>query len=65
MLGVIPGKESLAKGSGVLYAAESLRIIRAVFEDFKLSFRIGIVITRMGPTLCANNDETPTPVKLL
>jgi len=51
MLGVIPGKESLAKGSGVLYTAESLRKIRAVFEGFKLSFRIGIVITRMGPTV--------------
>jgi len=51
MLGVIPTEEGLAKSPGVLQAAEPLREIRAVFEGFKLSFRIGVVITRMGPTV--------------
>ena len=44
MLRVVPAKEWLAKGSGILQAAEPLREVGAVLEGFELCFGIRIII---------------------
>ena len=45
MLFVIPAKKLLAKGSGILEAAEPAGKLRAVLECFKMGLRVRVIIT--------------------
>ena len=49
MLGIVPVEETLAEEPGVLGTAEPLGKLRPVFQGFEMGFRIGVVITDMGP----------------
>ena len=51
MLFVIPVKERLTKGPGILYRAESLRKPGAVLQCLELGFGVRIVIADMGSAM--------------
>ena len=46
---VVPGKEVLAMGAGILDAAETLGEVGTIFERFELSLGVRIVIGDVGP----------------
>ena len=47
MLCVIPGKEGLTKGSGILNGAEPFVELWAVLERFELGFRVRVVVAHV------------------
>ena len=51
VLFVVPGEESMAKGSGILYRAEPLWELGAVLQGLELGFRVRVVIAHVGSTV--------------
>ena len=54
---VVPVKELLAEGAGILQAAEAVREIRTVLERAELAFRIRVVIGNIGAAMCFSNSK--------
>jgi len=54
---VVPAGEGLAKSAGVFNGAEAVREAGAVFQGAELTFRIGIVVRNMGPTMYSGDAE--------
>jgi hypothetical protein len=48
---VVPEKEFLAVGAGILDAAETLGKVGAIFERFELGFGVRIVIRDVWPAV--------------
>ena len=57
VLGIVPGKECLAKGPGILDRAEPLRELGSVLHGLELRFGVGIVITDRGPRMALGDPE--------
>ena len=51
MLFVIPAKEILAEGSGILYGAEPVGELWAILECFELRFRVWIIVAHVWPAV--------------
>lgn len=54
---VVPGEESLRKGSGIFKGSESSREIGSVLECFELRFGKRVIVARMGPAVGLGNAQ--------
>src|SRR5664280_3832818 len=57
VLAVIPAKKVLTEGACVLDRAETIGKLRPVLEGFELTFRVGIVIRDMRPTVRLGDSQ--------
>ena len=54
---VVPGKESLAERACILYAAETIGKLGAVFHGAELAFRVGVVVGGVRPAVGFGDAE--------
>src|SRR5665811_1695267 len=57
VLAVIPAKKVLTEGTCVLDRAETIGKLRSVLKGFELTFRVGIVIRDMRPTVRLGDSQ--------
>src|SRR5271165_3401358 len=57
VLAVVPAKKVLTEGACVLDRAETIGKLRSVLEGFELTFRAGIVIRDMQPTVRLGDSQ--------
>lgn len=57
VLGVVPGKEALAKAACILDRAEAFRELGSVLQGLELTFRERVVVGDVGPAVGLGDSQ--------